>query len=88
MLAKLTRGNQVTIPKAIVKKAGLKTGNDYLEVEYAEGIIYLRPVDVEERIPPEVFEKFKEMALSEEKGDVTLSAGEIEDFLARRAKKD
>ncbi|MDI6792740.1 MAG: AbrB/MazE/SpoVT family DNA-binding domain-containing protein [bacterium] len=88
MLAKLTRGNQVTIPKPIVKKAGLKTGNDYLEVEYANGIIYLRPMDVEERIPPEVFEKFKEKALSEEKGDATLSVGEIEDFLARRAEKD
>lgn len=87
MLAKLTRGNQLTIPKAIVEKAGLKAGNDYLEVEYAEGIIYIRPVDIEERISPETYERFKEKVLREEKGDVTLSAKEAEGFLREQAKK-
>ena len=87
MLVKLTRGNQLTIPKVIVKKAGLKSENDYLQVEYSNGIIYLKPVDVEERISPEVFEKFKEKSLSEEKGDITLSARESEDFLTKQMKK-
>ena len=86
MLAKLTRGNQLTIPKVIVKRLGLKPGSDYLEVEYAEGIIYIRPVDVEERIPPETYERFKEKVLREEKGDVTLSAKEAESFLDRLEK--
>ncbi|MCK4817133.1 AbrB/MazE/SpoVT family DNA-binding domain-containing protein [bacterium] len=87
MLTKLTRGNQLTIPKAIVKRLGLKSGSDYLEVKYAKGIIYIRPVDVEERISPETYENFKEKALREEKGDVTLSAEEAEGFLRKRAKK-
>ena len=87
MLVKLTRGNQLTIPNVIVKKAGLKSENDYLQVEYSNGVIYLKPVDIEERIPLEVFEKFKERALTEEKGDVTLTARESEDFLTKRMKK-
>ena len=87
MLAKLTRGNQLTIPKAIVKRLGLRSGSDYLEVEYAKGIIYIRPVDVEERISPETYENFKERALREEEGDVTLSAEKAEGFLEKQAKR-
>ena len=87
MLTKLTRGNQLTIPKAIVRRLGLKSGSDYLEVEYVKGIICIRPVDVEERIPPETYENFKEKALREEKGDVTLSAEGSDNFLRKRAKK-
>ncbi len=87
MLAKLTRGNQLTIPKAIVKRLGLKPGSDYLEIEYVEGIIYIRPVDVEERISPEIYERFKKKILKEEKGDVTLAAKEAENFLKKQAKK-
>ncbi len=87
MLTKLTRSNQLTIPKAIVKRLGLKSGSDYLEIEYVKGVICIRPVDVEERIPPETYENFKENALREEKGDVTLSAEESEGFLRKRAKK-
>ncbi len=87
MLSKLTRGNQITIPKAIVERMGLKTGLDYLNVEYIHGVIQLKPVDVEERIPKESWEKFKKYALNKEKGDVALSSKEAEGFLARRAKK-
>ena len=50
MLAKLTRGNQLTIPKAIVNKIHLQAGRDYLDVSYLNGVIVLKPVDVEERI--------------------------------------
>ena len=32
MLAKLTRGNQFTIPKLIIQKAQLQAGRDYLDV--------------------------------------------------------
>jgi len=48
MLSKLTRGNQVTMPKSIVERANLKAGKDYLDVEYVKGVIYLKPVDIEE----------------------------------------
>lgn len=87
MLSKLTRGNQVTIPKPIIDRIGLKSGKDYLDIEYAHGIIYLKPVEIEERVPKEAWEKFKKIALQEEKGDITLTAKEAEGFLSKRAKK-
>lgn len=87
MLSKLTRSNQVTIPKSIAERANLKAGRDYLDVEYVKGIICLKPVDIEERILNEVWEKFKKKVLEEERGDITLSVKEAENFLARRMKK-
>lgn len=87
MLTKLTRGNQITIPKPVIEKAQLKAGSDYLEVEYREGIIYLRPVDVEERIAPEVFEAFQKQVFKKERGDVPVDEKESMDFLLRRTKK-
>lgn len=88
MLSKLTRNNQITIPMSIIKRAGLKIGRDYIDVEYINGIIYLKPVDIEERVPYEDLEKLKKKALKEEKSDVTLSAKEAEGFLARRLKRN
>ncbi len=87
MLTKLTRGNQITIPKPVIEKAHLKAGSDYLEVEYREGIICLRPVEVEERIAPEIFEDFQKQVLKKERGDVVVAAKEGEEFLSRRAKR-
>ncbi|MBI4698051.1 MAG: AbrB/MazE/SpoVT family DNA-binding domain-containing protein [Nitrospirae bacterium] len=87
MLTKLTRGNQITIPKPIVEKARLKSGTDYLQVEYHEGVIYLKPVEVEERISPEVFEKFQRHILKKEREDVLVDEEEAEDFLSKRAKR-
>lgn len=74
MLAKITRGNQVTIPKEIMEKARLSPVSPYVEVDYEKGVITLVPVMVEERIPPEQFEKFREWALKEEKGDVRFES--------------
>lgn len=87
MLSKITRGNQVTIPKAIMKRTGLKASGDYVDIEYKNGIIYLKPVEIEERIPREVWEKFEEKALKHEKGDLTLSPQEAKNFLAKRIAK-
>lgn len=87
MLSKLTRGNQITIPKSIVQRIGLKAGKDYVDVEYEQGIICLKPVDIEERIPKEIWDKFKKKVLKEEKGDITLTSQEAEGFLAKRAKR-
>jgi len=86
MLSKLTRGNQVTIPKPIIDRIGLKAGRDYLEIVYMHGTIYLKPVDIEERIPKEAWEAFKKKALKQEKGDITVNVKEAENFLARRAR--
>lgn len=74
MLAKITRGNQITIPKDIVKKAHLKDSSLYVEVSYSQGIIILKPVTVEERTSPEQYEKFEAWALKREKGDITASS--------------
>lgn len=88
MLAKITRGNQVTIPKAIVEKAHLKDSSPYVEVGYAHGVVYLKPVIVEERISPEQFDRFQEWALSQEKGDLQFdSLGEGIRHLKKRVKK-
>jgi bifunctional DNA-binding transcriptional regulator/antitoxin component of YhaV-PrlF toxin-antitoxin module len=87
MLAKLTRGNQITIPKEIVLQARLKQGNDYLDIEYSDGLIYLKPIELEERIPHEVLEKFQSQAAKMEKGDILLKGQEAEGFLKKRAKK-
>ena len=88
MLAKLTRGNQITIPKSIIERLGLKMGSDYVDIEYENGIVYLKPVTIEERVPNEVWNKFKQRVLKKEKGDITLDSQSAEGFLAKRAKKN
>jgi AbrB family looped-hinge helix DNA binding protein len=87
MLVKLTRGNQLTIPKSIIKRMGLKVGQDYLDVRYENGIIYLVPVEVEEKIPQDILEKFRKKILKKEKGDVVLNEEEAEGFLEKYSKK-
>jgi AbrB family looped-hinge helix DNA binding protein len=87
MLVKLTRGNQLTIPKSIIKKMGLKVGQDYLDVRYENGIIYLVPVEVEEKIPQDILEKFRKKVLKKEKEDVVLNEEEAEGFLEKYSKK-
>ena len=88
MLAKITRGNQITIPKIIVEKAHLKESSSYVEVGYSHGIIYLKPVTVEEQISPEQMEKFQEWALKKEKGDLEFdSLEEGLEHLKKHSKK-
>lgn len=90
MLAKITRGNQVTIPKDIMKKAHLTESSLYVDVDYFNGTIMLKPVDVEERIPQEQLEKLGDWALKPEAGALsyrTLSAG-IQHFKNKIKKKD
>ena len=88
MLAKVTRGNQVTIPKEIVKQAHIQNGNDYVDVSYEHGVIFLKPVNVEERVPDEVYEKLLRKVQIREKDDHTFSSTEDAiTFLKKRAKK-
>jgi len=87
MLAKLTRGNQFTIPKPIVDKARLQAGRDYLDVAYLHGVIVLKPVDVEERIPPEAYERFIKDALTIRPGDIVADERTADNVLKRRMKK-
>ena len=47
MIAKVTRGNQVTIPKEIVLKLHIKQGNDYVDISMSNGVIVMKLVEVE-----------------------------------------
>ena len=87
MLAKLTRGNQLTIPKGIVERIHLQAGRDYLEVTYLHGVIILKPVDVEERIPPESYEALLKDAFTVRPGDIVADARTARSVLKRRMKK-
>ena len=87
MLAKLTRGNQLTIPKSIVERIRLQAGRDYLEVTYLHGVIILRPVDVEERVPPESYEALLKDAFTVRPGDIVADARTARSVLKRRMKK-
>ena len=86
-LMKLTKSNQVTIPKSIIKKLQLKQKEDYLEVKYRNGTIYLRPVSIEERVLPEAFEKLHKKALKKEHGDLVLTEKKAETYLQNRMRK-
>lgn len=87
MLAKLTRGNQFTIPKEIADRLHLQAGRDYLDVSLLHGVIILKPVDVEERVPPEAYEALIREALTVKPGDILVDARSAHAVLARRIKK-
>ena len=87
MLAKLSRGNQLTIPKEIVDRIRLQAGRDYLDVTYLNGVIVLKPVDVEERIPPEAYEALLKDAFTIQPGDSVADARTAGSILKRRMKK-
>lgn len=87
MLAKLTRGNQVTIPKGIIRKAHLREGNDYVDVEYVNGVIHLKPVEVEDRISPEIFERFANTVQHQLPGDIKATKDETAGDVLKRWKK-
>lgn len=87
MLAKLTRGNQLTIPKDIVERIRLQAGRDYLDVTYLHGVIVLKPVDVEERVPPEAYEALLKDALTVKPGDIVADERAAASVLKRHLKK-
>ncbi len=88
MLAKITRGNQITIPKEIIKKAHLGASCPYVDIEYSNGQVHLKPVTIEEQIAPEQLEKFHKWALSDaDKNHEYGSIDELVDHLKKRTKK-
>ena len=87
MLAKLTRGNQLTIPKPIVDRARLKAGRDYLAVSYFKGIICLKPVAIKDRIPPSAYDALLKDAFTVQPGDIVADERTAHLVLKRRLKK-
>ena len=88
MLVKRTRGNQVSIPKRILEAAGVADDDRYFDVDYRYGVICLKPVTVEEKIPERAYEELLRWAAKTESGDKVFRSGrEAVDYLRRRAKK-
>jgi len=69
MLVKRSRKNQVALPKAVLDRAGLGPEDVYFSVVYKGGAIILRPVEIEEKIPPEALARFEADALKRKPGD-------------------
>lgn len=85
-LLKFTRGNQLTIPQEIIRQAGLEPTKDYLSVEYLKGVIVLKPVEIEERIPSQVYEKLLDHVFDAEEGDIITGPREAGKVLRKRKK--
>ena len=84
MLTKRTRGNQITIPKEIIHRAKLKESDQYFDVVYEDGVIKIKPVEIEERVPPESYEKLIRLGLKKEPGDLPVKGGKRGDPLKIR----
>ena len=90
MLVKRSRKNQVAIPKAVLERAGLGPDDVYFTIAYQAGAIILRPVEIEEKIPPEALARFEANALKRKPGDRVY--GSMDELIkdlhrTRRAKK-
>ena len=69
MLMKISSKNQIVIPKAVLERAGLGKDDVYFDVEYEKGCIRLKPMQVEEKIAPEVLARFEAKMMKREPGD-------------------
>ncbi len=69
MLVKRSPKNQVALPKALLERAGLGPDDVYFTVRYERGAIILKPVDIEEKIPPETLQRFKAKILKGQPGN-------------------
>lgn len=92
MLVKRTSKNQFTLPKTLLKAAGIEEKDSYFDAKYDERrhIIFLKPVQVivEETISQKTLDKFEEEALKERSGDKVFgSRKEADVFLRERMKK-
>ena len=88
MLVKRTRGNQVSLPKRILEQAGVGKADQYFDVQYRGGLICLKPVTIEEKIPDRVYEELLRWAAKTEPGDKVFHSGhEAVEHLRKIAKK-
>ena len=88
MLVKRTRGNQVSIPKRVLEAAGVAENDRYFDVEYRGGVICLRPVTVEEKIPDRAYEALLRWVRKPEPGRKVFHSGkEAADYLRKLAQK-
>ena len=92
MLVKRTSKNQFTLPKALLKAAGIHQGDEYFDAQYDERkhAIFLKPVKVviEETLSPKAIERMEKEALTIRPGDKVFDSWEAADtFLRSKIKK-
>lgn len=88
MLVKRTRGNQVSLPKQVLREAGIGEADRYFDVQFRHGIICLKPVTVEDKISDRAYEELLRWAGKAEAGDRTFRSGrEAVDYLKKISKK-
>ena len=89
MLVKRSSKNQIVIPKAVLERAGLDKGDVYFDVDYREGEIVLKPMEVEEKISPEALARFEAKMLKREPGDRVYKSMDvlIKDLHQRHSRK-
>ena len=75
MLVKRTRGNQVSIPKRILEAAGVADGDRYFDVDYRQGLICLKPVTLEDKIPDRAYEELLRWVRKSEPGRKVFRTG-------------
>ena len=75
MLVKRTRGNQVSLPKRILEQAGVSEEDRYFDVQYRGGLICLKPVTVEEKIPHSAYEDLLRWVSKPEPGRKVFHTG-------------
>jgi hypothetical protein len=75
MLVKRTRGNQVSIPKQILVAAGIEKEDQYFDVQYRRGVICLKPISIEEKIPHCAYQELLRWAQKTEAGDKVFQSG-------------
>lgn len=75
MLVKRTRGNQVSLPKRILEAAGVADDDRYFDVDYRHGLICLKPVTVEEKIPDRAYEELLRWVRKPEPGRKVFRTG-------------
>ena len=69
MLVKKSSKNQIALPKAVLKNAGLGEDDVYFDISCQSGRIVLTPMTLEEKISPEALKRFEEKTLKREPGD-------------------
>jgi bifunctional DNA-binding transcriptional regulator/antitoxin component of YhaV-PrlF toxin-antitoxin module len=90
MIAKISRKNQVTLPKKIVEKLGFFPSEEkYVDFEVHGNTVLMKPVTVtvEEKLSNEQLERFRDWALDHDRDIALDSAEEATEFLKKRMKK-
>jgi hypothetical protein len=74
MVIKKSSKNQIAIPAALLKEAGLGSEDIYFDITYKNGCLVMKPMQMEEKIPVEAIRRFEKKALKHSAGDKVFSS--------------